>query len=414
MLGTGLEGTITVRRIDSNDSLADEVETGRDPTEFVRPGFWEGFQPPRDFPMLTYMLVPILPFNQTAAIVGLVWKLALCLPRLVISLVGMTTGKCSAIEKASLKKAVSFHTVAPNLDQQRELEWQELLESAMDGSPVQACFVPVTNAAGPYTGSRINWSRLLGLGDAKDDPVELSLLHACVEYSSAHPEDQHELFALEVPEVLVQYKWMAYGRGHVCSKLRTYIWLVLLFSSFTVRTVDSGPFGQVGSNFDHGVVAGALCLTLWFCVNEVWSLAAQGWPQYLSDGWNLIDWSCYVLVIYCLLSEYKWEVGWDNPGSPQMALAQLMLWGKVLYFLRAFETTGVYILTMVHIMRDMKSFMFIFALIILGFGFAFYVPTHADKSVCHTITILTQPRGNLPTLLFCAHSCLNNRTHWRV
>jgi hypothetical protein len=240
---------------------------------------------------------------------------------------------------------------------------------------VQACVVALPDAAGQYSGSHIDYSRLLGQGDADDDPVELSLLHACVEYSSAHPEDQHDLFSMEVPEVIVQYKWMSYGRKYVYSSLRAYLWLVFLFSIFTVRTVDRGPFGEVGTFFDHCVVIAAVCLTMWFVATETWSLAAQGWPQYLADGWNWVDWSCYVLVIYCLLSGIDWSfsMGWSHPGSPQLALAELMLWGKVLYFLRAFETTGVYILTMVHIARDIQEFMLIIALFILGFGFAFYV-----------------------------------------
>jgi|EP01046_Picozoa_sp_COSAG06_P029359 hypothetical protein len=166
---------------------------------------------------------------------------------------------------------------------------------------------------------------------------------------------------------------MTFGRQYVYTSLRTYLWLVFLFSIFTVRTVDIGPFGEVGTVFDHLVVIASVCLTLWFVVNEIWSLAAQGWKEYLSDGWNWTDWTCYILVLYCLLSEYKFSLGWSNPGSPQLALAELMLWGKVLYFLRAFETTGVYILTMVHIARDIQEFMLIIALFILGFAFAFYV-----------------------------------------
>lgn len=367
-----IERTITVRKINPDNSLSYDIETGRDPADFVAPGFWEGYQPPEQFPMLIFMLFPFIPYSLVPAISKMAGQLCS----------SMSTLACwgrSGMKRQGLKRRVSVHTVAPSQDQQRELEWQELLASARLGSPVQACVVPLPDAAGPYLSSHISYSRLLpswsdDVGD--DSAMELSLLHACVEYSSARPEDQHELFSMEVPEVIVQFKWMAFGSKHVYTALRAYLWLVVTFSAFAVRMVKTGPFGEVGTVIiDHCLVLFALCLTLWFVLNEVWSLAAQGWTQYLRDRWNWVDWACYALVLYCLLAGYSFSLSssWSTPGSPQLALAELMLWGKVLYFLRAFEATGVYILTMVHIMHDIREFILIIALFILGFGFAFFV-----------------------------------------
>lgn len=374
------EGTVDVRKVNPDDSLANEVESGRDPANFIAPGFWEGFRPAEDFPMVIFMVFPFVPYNLAPLLSRAIGKLFGCMVALAGRLIGARASNRSN-DGLTPKTAVSVRTAGTSLeDQQRELEWQKLLGSARKGSPVQACFVPLPDAAGPYRGSRMNYRRLLPFGSAHvddgNDPTALSLLHACVEYSSAHPEDQHELFSMEVPEVIVQFKWMTYGSKHVYTSLRAYLWLVVAFSTFAVRTVRTGPFGEVGTTaLDHCIVAVALCLTMWFVQGEVWSLAAQGWAQYLRDGWNWVDWACYTLVIYCLLAGYTFSLstGWTSPGAPALALVELMLWGKVLYFLRAFEATGVYILTMVHIIRDIREFILIIALFILGFGFAFFV-----------------------------------------
>jgi hypothetical protein len=204
--GAATGGTITVREIRPDNSLADDAEAGRDPGDFVKPGFWEGYRPPEEFPVLTFMVLPFASYDQTPAILARISQMLAAMHQHAPWMVRGESADAEAAATKAPKKHVSLHTIAPNLDQQRELEWQELLESARVGSPVQACVVELPNAAGPYRGSHIDFSRLLGQDDAADDdPVELSVLHACVAHSRSHPEDQHDLFSMEVPEVIVQY-----------------------------------------------------------------------------------------------------------------------------------------------------------------------------------------------------------------
>jgi hypothetical protein len=144
-----------------------------------------------------------------------------------------------------------------------------------------------------------------------------------------------------------------------------------------VRTVEiSSKTGE--SWHDHVIVYFATAITVYFMFMEFWNLLATGYYNYCLDFWNCIDWTCYTLVLYCLFVGYKVpgsdnDAVWAIPSPPALALAQLLLWAKVLYFMRAFEGTGVYLLTIVHILKDIQSFLLIGLIVLVGFGFAFYV-----------------------------------------
>ena len=144
----------------------------------------------------------------------------------------------------------------------------------------------------------------------------------------------------------------------------------------TVKTVEWNS--NTGEGWEeHAIVYLSSAITLYFVSMEIWNLMAIGYANSCFDLWNVTDWTCYVLLLYCLFVGYKGpgsaDAIWDTPPPPALAVAQLLLWAKVLYFMRAFEGTGVYILTIVHILRDIKSFLLIVSIIIIGFSFAFYV-----------------------------------------
>jgi hypothetical protein len=64
---------------------------------------------------------------------------------------------------------------------------------------------------------------------------------------------------------------------------------------------------------------------------------------------------------------------WDVQPPVLFAVPQLLLWAKVLYFLRAFEETGVFTMMIVRICYNVRYFIVIMAIMILGFTFTFYI-----------------------------------------
>lgn len=56
-----------------------------------------------------------------------------------------------------------------------------------------------------------------------------------------------------------------------------------------------------------------------------------------------------------------------------MSLASLLMWAKILHFLRIFESTGFLVRAIIDVISHMKYFFMIFFVIVLAFGDAFKV-----------------------------------------
>ena len=87
---------------------------------------------------------------------------------------------------------------------------------------------------------------------------------------------------------------------------------------------------------------------------------------------NWLDWSCYITMMLAVTKSWRlpefeasWEQGmlvgaaWNDQHAVLFAVPQLLLWGKVLYFLRAFEATGVFTMMIVRIFYSIRYFLVI-------------------------------------------------------
>ena len=85
-----------------------------------------------------------------------------------------------------------------------------------------------------------------------------------------------------------------------------------------------------------------------------------------------MDWTCYITMMIAVTNSWKlpefessWEqkmlIGpaWSTQPATLFAVPQLLLWGKVLYFLRAFEQTGVFTMMIVRIFYSIRYFLVI-------------------------------------------------------
>ena len=54
-----------------------------------------------------------------------------------------------------------------------------------------------------------------------------------------------------------------------------------------------------------------------------------------------------------------------------MAIISLMLWVKLLFFMRLFRKTGYLVYSIVTVIKDMMTFLLIFCIVMIGFVFAF-------------------------------------------
>jgi len=206
-----------------------------------------------------------------------------------------------------------------------------------------------------------------------------------VSYCDDHEEEQNSLLALEVPEVVIQYKWDTFGQKKIMEEFRFYVWLVLSFGIFTYRRIEDG-FEMGEKLYDHLLALAIASLTISFMWGEVTAVRVGGWADYLPDFWNWLDWTCYIMMLLVVVQSWKlpdfsasWEQKeiicdpWERMPAVMYAIPQLLLWSKVLYFLRAFEETGVFTMMIVRIIFKIRYFIVIMGIMILGFTFTFYI-----------------------------------------
>jgi hypothetical protein len=375
-----LEATITVCKLDDDTGRPDVTklpEDGRNPEEFLQAAFWEGYSPTPGPDWVLFFFTG-MPYDWS------VWmrERGIGISRLLLFVLSWPA------ELWSYRKKLRLGAEADETDDwgdsEEDADWQRLLETAKVGQPVEAMVVPLPGAAGPYKGATADWMNLIKF-ETEDNHQELSLLHVCVSYCDDHEEEQNSLLALEVPEVVIQYKWDTFGQKKIMEEFRFYVWLVLSFGIFTYRRIEDG-FEMGEKLYDHLLALAIASLTISFMWGEVTAVRVGGWADYLPDFWNWLDWTCYIMMLLVVVQSWKlpdfsasWEQKeiicdpWERMPAVMYAIPQLLLWSKVLYFLRAFEETGVFTMMIVRIIFKIRYFIVIMGIMILGFTFTFYI-----------------------------------------
>ena len=372
--------TITVGKLNDETGRPDVTklpEDGRSPEEFLQAAFWEGYSPVPGPDWILFFFTA-MPYDWS------VWmrERGIGLTRLLLFVLSWPAELWSYRKK--LRLGAADDEADKWGDSEEDADWQRLLESAKIGQPVEAMVVPLPGAAGPYKGATADWMNLIKF-EAEENHQDLSLLHVCVSYCAEHEEEQNSLLALEVPEVVIQYKWYTFGQKKIMEEFRYYLWLVLSFGVFTIRRIENGwNMGQVW--YDHVLALVIAVLAISFMWGEVTAVRVGGWAEYLPDFWNWLDWTCYIMIMLVVLGSYeqpKWKESWDQnevicepwhlQPAVMYAVPQLLLWSKVLYFLRAFEETGVFTMMIVRIIVKIRYFLVIMGIMLLGFTFTFYI-----------------------------------------
>ena len=209
------EATITVSRLDDLTGRPDMKkfpESDKAPGEFIQAAFWEGYSP-RPGPDWLLFFCTCMPYDWSVWLrergIGIfdLAQMVLTWPALVWGIVKARANPFGDDEDKGFP------------DSEEDGDWQTLLESAKVGQPVEAMVVPIPGAAGMYKGATAEWDNLIKF-EAEEDHQSLSLLHVCVSYCNEHEEEQNSLLALEVPEVVIQFKWYMFGQKKIMEEFR--------------------------------------------------------------------------------------------------------------------------------------------------------------------------------------------------
>lgn len=106
--------------------------------------------------------------------------------------------------------------------------------------------------------------------------------------------------------------------------------------------------------------------------------------KYFMSFWNLIDISSLILNMFCVISDLA---GLNvTKHIPVLACSVLIMWLKLVYFGRMFQSTAWMVRMMIGTVVDLKWFIVVFYMMVLGFTNSFYIVSRIDNSMFTGIT----------------------------
>ena len=114
-------------------------------------------------------------------------------------------------------------------------------------------------------------------------------------------------------------------------------------------------------------------LSFYLIAIEVVQLFKQGILNYMSSVWNYLDITPSILVCVYMYLEYRGDFDdlkdlFNVYRGVMRGVLNLLVWLKLLYFLRLFKETGYLIRIIVQVIKDMKYFLLLLLLTIIAFG----------------------------------------------
>ncbi len=189
-----------------------------------------------------------------------------------------------------------------------------------------------------------------------------------------------DIFASEVGVRSLQFAWNTYGRKVHIFAMIIYILFVFTFtiSLYVFSSYHNGE-SHIYNNSRYYYLSTILqYFILAFSVYFVGIEIKQSrynkttFFQHLQDPWNFLDLSSQLIVITGTLLRIIYDTE-TRLSKCILAVASILLWAKILYYLRAFEDFGI-IVSMVFVMGyDIRYFLMILLIFIIGFSFSFWL-----------------------------------------
>lgn len=216
----------------------------------------------------------------------------------------------------------------------------------------------------------------------------LACQDACVKLN------RNTIFGSQSTQLALKFLWKKFGRKHHWSsfwKYIAYLFTLLVSSALfgyvqcenpgTMSHLWSG--GYCGLPFYLFVFTSQLAILFFTFVMFLeetfqyhYGKADKGTydnlVRHFSDLWNFMDliWLFCIFVGTLIRLVLRFET---NTSRCMLALGIVFVWAKFLYFLRAFPSTGYLVALVVRISSDIKPFLKIIGVIVIGFAHAFWV-----------------------------------------
>jgi Ion transport protein len=211
----------------------------------------------------------------------------------------------------------------------------------------------------------------------------VELLQAAV--SIAESQGNAILFKSEVIAAVTDLHWSVYGQADHVFSLTMYGLLLLLFTLLVVMfdtLASSTKQWQVGVGW---TLQGIKCIifTGYFVIQEYRELKYQGYADWLWDAWNIMDATAYGLIYLGVIVQacsYHNHPAHSKAANVINAIAAVLLWFKLLHYMRPYKATGVLVSMIFKILMKIRAFMLVLAVVVVGFATAFYSVLSTDKA----------------------------------
>ncbi|GMH43596.1 hypothetical protein BSKO_11518 [Bryopsis sp. KO-2023] len=204
-------------------------------------------------------------------------------------------------------------------------------------------------------------------------------------------------FASPPLKAVISYKWACYGQHLVFAELVHYGILVACFTIYALLLGEAGDWvgpGELARENRTLILMGFLGVSAFLGFVNLCREIRQLFMFSRDNGWKGVvywigsEWNWLELVSYALLAIF---IPWftvmgdsvDKDGSAVarangllstlVAIESILLWWKMMYYVKPFRRTGPMVISISEILRDICYFLFLGFMVVIGFTIAFFV-----------------------------------------
>lgn len=132
-------------------------------------------------------------------------------------------------------------------------------------------------------------------------------------------------------------------------------------------------------NPEHVQTAGAMLTTsavvimVYICLNtmhELLQMYQQRW-HYMLDPINLVSWLLYICASIMVVPIFSGRI--QQIQYSCASLTVFLSWFNLLLLLQRFDQVGIYVVMFLEILQTLLKVLFVFSILIIAFGLAFYI-----------------------------------------
>ena len=204
--------------------------------------------------------------------------------------------------------------------------------------------------------------------------IHISMLHAytktCLDLDSIN------IFNSTVGNLALSFAWRKIGIHVHLRKMYAYLVYII------ISTISTLTFDESKNNFTTIIIAIILLIIqiifdIYFIKEEFYQFYMNP-IEYITDIWNVLD----IIVIYTNITACILRLIYMNDTlfiDVLLCISSITGYFNILYYLRAFESTGPLVSMILRISTDMKYLLIVVLLVALGFSQAFWIISNEDK-----------------------------------